>query len=63
MYGRSPPSFFLTKKNPAEAGEVDGLMKPSGKIVGFPSGNILLLGGMVPGINSMAQSTERWVGS
>ncbi len=28
MHGRSPPSFFFTKKNPAEAGDVDGRMKP-----------------------------------
>ncbi len=28
MKGRNPPSFFLTKKKPADAGDVDGLMKP-----------------------------------
>ncbi len=28
MQGRNPPSFFFTKKKPADAGDVDGLMKP-----------------------------------
>ncbi len=28
MQGRNPPSFFLTKKKPADAGDVGGLMKP-----------------------------------
>ncbi len=73
MHGRSPPSFFLTKKNPAEASEVDGLMKPLASSSsmycliasdsGWANGKILPLGGVVPDINSMAQSTERWAGS
>ncbi len=59
MQGRSPPSFFLTKKNPAEAGDVDGLMNPlvsSSSIYdfidsasGWDRGKILHLGGCEPG--------------
>ncbi len=66
MHGRSPPSFVLMKKNSAEAGDVDGLMKPldsSSSIYnciasasGCDKGKILPLVGWEPGWRSMAQS-------
>ncbi len=66
MHGPSLPSFFLTKKNPAEAGDVDGLMKPLessssiNNLITSASGchkvKILPLVGWEPGWRSMAQS-------
>lgn len=73
MNGQRPASFFFTKKNLAEAGEVDGRMIPlanSSSIYFFmasdsccDNGKILPLGGDVPGIKSIAQSLERCGGS
>ncbi len=73
MQGRRPPSLFLTKKNPAEAGDLDGTMKPlanSSSIYflmvsdsGCERGKTLPLGGAEPGMRSMAQSLGRWGGS
>ncbi len=31
--GRRPPSFFLTKKNPADVGDVEKRMKPLAKLL------------------------------
>ncbi len=69
MQGRRPPSLFLTKKNPAEAGDLDGTMKPlasSSSIYflmvsdsGCERGKTLPLGGVEPGMRSMAQSLGR----
>ncbi len=71
MHGRRPPSIFLTKKNPADAGEMDGLMKPlasSSSMYAFIAsdsgcdrGNTLPLVGIAPGSRSMAQSLD-WCG-
>ncbi len=73
MHGRSPPSFFLTKKNPADAGDMDGRMKPfanSSSMYDFMAsdsgcdrGKTRPLGGCELGCRSMAQSLERWGGS
>ncbi len=69
MQGRRPPSFFLTKKNPADAGDFDGTIKPFDNsssmycfIVsdsGCERGKILPLGGVNPGMRSMVQSLGR----
>ncbi len=73
MQGRSPPSFILMKKNPAEAGDVEGLMKPlesSSSIYKFiasasgcDKGKTLPLGGWEPGWRSMGQSPVLCEGS
>ncbi len=66
MQGRSEPSFFPTKKNPAPAGEEEGRMSPAAReseiyfsmasLSGTESEYNLPLGGDIPGTNSMAQS-------
>ncbi len=63
----------FTKNKPAEAGEVDGRMKPfasssstyffMASASGCDKGNILPLGGVLLGISSMEQSLERCGGS
>ncbi len=73
MQGRRLPSFFFTKKNPADAGDLDGTMNPLANsssmycfIVsdsGCERGKILPLGGADPGIRSIAQSLARCGGS
>ncbi len=73
MHGRRPPSFFFTKKNPADAGEVDGRMKPLANSSsmyalmasdsGWERGNTLPFVGIAPGIRSIAQSLDRCGGS
>lgn len=72
MHGRRHPSF-LTKKNPADAGEMDGLMKPLASSSsmyayiasdsGCDRGNTMPLVGIAPGSRSMAQSLARCGGS
>ncbi len=69
MQWRNPPSFFLTKKKPADAGDVDGLMKPfdsSSSMYAFMTsdsccinGKILPLVGTAPERRLMAQSLGR----
>ncbi len=68
-----PPSFFFTKKNLADAGEVDGRMKPLANSSsmyslmasdsGWERGNTLPLVGIAPGSRSIAQSLDRCGGS
>ncbi len=73
MHGRRPPPFFFTKKNPADAGEVDGRMKPLANSSsmyalmasdsGWERGNTLPFVGIAPGSRSIAQSLDRCSGS
>ncbi len=66
MQGRRDPSFFPTKKNPAPAGEEEGRMNPVAResemyfsmapLSGAESEYNLPFGGVLPGINSIAQS-------
>jgi len=72
MHSRRLLSFLLTKKNPAPAGDEDGLMRPATRgllyfsmdlVSGADSENSLPLGGVVPGSRSMAQSYGRCGGN
>ena len=72
MQGRSDPSFLLTKKKPASAGDEEGRMSPEARH--FPMYLSIArcsgadweksrpLGGLVPERRSMEQSYERWGG-
>lgn len=69
----APPSFLLTKKNPAPAGDEDGRMRPAAStssryfcmasLSGAHSEYNLPRGGVVPGRRSMAQLYGRWGGN
>ncbi len=71
MHGQSPPSLFLTKKNPADAGDVDGRMMPLANSSmydfmasdsGCDRGKTRPLVGCESGYRLMAQSLEQWGG-
>ena len=72
MHGRSVPSFLLTKKNPAPAGDDDGRMRPEARHspmylsmasrLGADREKSRPLGGLVPERRLMAQSYDRWGG-
>ena len=72
MQGRRAPSFLLTKKNPAPAGDDDGRIRPEARhspmylSIASRSGadreKSRPLGGLVPERRSMEQSYDRWGG-